>query len=170
MNYSRVSIAALTIPLLLITACGGQAKTAAGEGSGRVIDVTMTDNSFAPGQIQVVKGETVTLRFHNNGAAVHEAVIGDDALQAQHHQQMMSGTGDGMNHGSLPTRASTTVTGGMDHGNMNSGGTADDDATTVQPGQTREMKHTFTDAGTTLIECHQPGHWEAGMKATLNVQ
>jgi hypothetical protein len=54
-------------PLLLITACGGQAKTAAGEVRS-VIDVTMTTTRLRRA-VQV--RADITLRFRNNGAAVH---------------------------------------------------------------------------------------------------
>jgi uncharacterized cupredoxin-like copper-binding protein len=169
MKYSRASIAALAFPLIAVLAGCGQNTTADTGASGRVTDMDMTDNAFSTKQLQVAKGETVTLRFHNKGAAVHEAVIGDDAVQASHHQQMTAGTA--MANGSMPSDTPmTTASGGMEHGNMNSGGTTDDDAVTVQPGQMKEMTHTFTESGTVLIGCHQPGHWEAGMKATVAVQ
>ena len=39
----------------------------------------------------------------------------------------------------------------------------------VKPGETGTLTTTF-DSNTTLqIGCHQPGHYEAGMKATLTV-
>jgi uncharacterized cupredoxin-like copper-binding protein len=166
MKYSRASIAALAIPVIAVLAGCGQHTTADTGASGRVVDMDMADNAFSTKQLQVAKGETVTLRFHNKGAAVHEAVIGNDAVQASHHQQMTTGTANGM-PGGTPM---TTASGGMEHGSMNSGGTTDDDAVTVQPGEMKEMKHTFTESGTVLIGCHQPGHWEAGMKASVTVQ
>lgn len=164
MKHTRASIAALTIPLVLVLAGCGQDKSTSTGASGRVVDVTMTDNSFAPGSLQVTKGETVTFRFQNKGAAVHEAVIGDDAFQTEHHKEMTGATGPA---GTM--MGSTMTTMAMGHGGMDTG-TANSDETVVQPGQMAEMKHTFTDSGTVLIGCHQPGHWEAGMKATVKVQ
>jgi len=38
---------------------------------------------------------------------------------------------------------------------------------TVSPGRRAEMRHRFDEAGPVLLGCHQPGHWEAGMKATV---
>ena len=58
---------------------------------------------------------------------------------------------------------------GMGHDNMSADAGTDSDATVVQPGQTGPMTHTFTESGTVLIGCHEPGHWEAGMKATIKV-
>lgn len=169
MKHTRASIAALTIATVLALAGCGQDKSTSTGASGRVVDVTMTDNAFAPGNLQVTKGETVTFRFHNKGAAVHEAVIGDNAMQAEHHEKMTNATAPG--HGSMMETTMTTMTtmGGMGHGGMSSGG-GEDDETVVQPGQMAEMKHTFTDSGNVLIGCHEPGHWEAGMKSSITVQ
>lgn len=44
------------------------------------------------------------------------------------------------------------------------------DAVTVQPGQTGELTHTFDEAGTFILGCHIPGHYEAGMKSRLVVE
>ena len=55
--------------------------------------------------------------------------------------------------------------GGGDH-SMDMGG---DDVLTVAPGDTETMTRTFDDTGTVVIGCHQPGHWESGMKATVTV-
>jgi uncharacterized cupredoxin-like copper-binding protein len=52
------------------------------------------------------------------------------------------------------------------------GGTAADvdGAVTVEPGKTRSITTMFDETGTVLIGCHEPGHWEAGMKATITVR
>jgi uncharacterized cupredoxin-like copper-binding protein len=164
MKYTRVSIAALTIVTVLALAGCGQDKSTSTGASGRVVDVTMTDNAFAPGNLQVTKGETVTFRFHNKGAAVHEAVIGDNAMQAEHHEKMTNATAPGNT-----MMGSTMTTMAMGHGGMDSDA-GESDETIVQPGQMAEMKHTFTESGNLLIGCHEPGHWEAGMKASVTVQ
>ena len=56
--------------------------------------------------------------------------------------------------------------GNSDHG----GGTDDADAVTVEPGESGSITTTFDESGTVLIGCHEPGHWEAGMKATVSVR
>lgn len=40
-------------------------------------------------------------------------------------------------------------------------------AATVDPGATEDLTATFDRTGTFIIGCHQPGHFEAGMKATV---
>jgi len=39
----------------------------------------------------------------------------------------------------------------------------------VKPGKTGELRYTAQQAGTLLIGCHQPDHWKAGMRATIDV-
>ena len=118
--------------------------------AGKIIEISMKDNSYTPGKLEVRRGEKVTLRFTNDGAAKHEALVGTQQDQDDHAVQMKDssmGAGDGMD---------------MHHGQAS-------DVVVVDPGQTSDLATTFNDAGEFLIGCHQPGHWEAGMKATLKV-
>ena len=102
----------------------------------------MEDNSFSPDHLSVKQGETVTFRFSNSGAQLHEAVIGDQDAQAQAEMTMQHGGHSGMN-------MSNTVE--------------------VKPGETGQLTMTFDKAGDVLIGCHQPGHYAAGMRATVTV-
>lgn len=157
--HSRVLTAVASAALTLSAAgCGGDTSTnSTGRSVSRTIDVAMTDNAFTPTQLQVTKGETITLRFRNTGAVKHEAILGDDAAQMSHHDEMTASTG--------PTDH------GDDHGDDHGGATTDSSsaAITVEPGKTGELTHTFTETGSILIGCHEPGHWEAGMKAAVTV-
>ncbi|MEO6158743.1 MAG: cupredoxin domain-containing protein [Ilumatobacteraceae bacterium] len=153
MNTRRTSIlAAATIATLVLAACGTQRSTdnaAPPTGDGKtVIEVTMTDMAFTPTTVAVRAGETVTLRFRNDGQAIHEAVIGDAAFQQEHADEM----------------ATMGTSGTMNHGNH-------DESTplVVQPGQTGELTFTALAADGLLIGCHQPGHWESCMKASIDV-
>ena len=40
---------------------------------------------------------------------------------------------------------------------------------TVASGETKELTWAFTEPGTVLIGCHQPGHYAAGMKGQITV-
>ena len=57
-------------------------------GTAREIDIEMSDYAYAPNNLRVAKGETIRLRFTNNGKAKHEAIIGDEAAQASHAAMM----------------------------------------------------------------------------------
>lgn len=104
----------------------------------------MTDNAFDPDSVAVAAGETVTFRFTNNGAAEHDAFIGDAEAQKEHGEAMASG----------------------DHSGHNM---KDGDAVLLEPGKTGEITYAFKEGERLLIGCHQPGHYEAGMKAEITV-
>jgi uncharacterized cupredoxin-like copper-binding protein len=108
------------------------------------ITVQMTDNQYSPTSFDVEEGETVTFEFVNEGRMTHEAYIGDAGAQEDHATEMMGDDGHSMDMGG-------------------------DDTVTVEPGETATMTHTFDETGTVIIGCHQPGHWESGMKAMVNV-
>lgn len=147
-RFTIMATAAVAATLFL-AACGSDSSaksTTPVDGNTTVVDVTMTDMAFTPAVMAVKAGDTVKFRFRNDGKAVHEAVIGDEAFQMDHAEEMSS-MGDAMPHGSGDEEAPLVV----------------------QPGETGELTYTATDAGSLLIACHQPGHWEAGMKATINV-
>lgn len=42
-------------------------------------------------------------------------------------------------------------------------------AVSLQPGETKELTGTFTSAGELIYGCHEPGHYDAGMRGTLTV-
>jgi uncharacterized cupredoxin-like copper-binding protein len=108
----------------------------------REVLVTMTDTlRFTPNPITVRAGETVTFVVSNAGLNVHEFIVGSDAEQSDHAVDMASGE--------------------MAHGH--------DNAAVVEPGTTESLTMTFETPGSFLVGCHEPGHYESGMKATLSV-
>jgi uncharacterized cupredoxin-like copper-binding protein len=164
-RFGPRSLAALSAALLLAAAaCGGDsddggglsadATTAGSSGDGRTIDVVMTDNKFSPQQIEVAPGETVTFAFRNDGAVTHDAVVGDDAAQAEHEEEMRAAESEGSGMD------------GMGHGDEADGDVA---AITVEAGDTGELTHTFEAGDALLIGCHEPGHYDAGMKIDVAV-
>ena len=132
---------------LLAAAVLALATAACSSGGGaaadRTVDVTMSNVAFQPATLSVAKGETVTFRFTNNDKVRHDAFVGDAAAQAEHEREMRDGGGHG-GHGG-------------------------DDAVTVEPGKTASLTHTFDEAGTVEIGCHEPGHYAGGMKIVVTV-
>ena len=110
----------------------------------RTIDVAMTDAMrFEPAHIDVRQGETVRLRVHNRGQAMHELVLGTEASLAEHAQMMRS-------HPGMPHDAPY-----MAH---------------VPPGQSGTIVWTFNRPGQFAFACLVAGHFEAGMVGTLTVR
>ena len=141
------------------TACGSGSHSVASSAD-RTVDVVMVDNAFEPTAVEVRAGETVTFSFRNTGAVTHEATIGDQAVQDAHHDEM-SGSGS--------VAPASEDDGHGESGDDGHGGGTAVRSVTVEPGQQGQVTQTFDEAGTVLIGCHEPGHWESGMKATISV-
>jgi uncharacterized cupredoxin-like copper-binding protein len=147
----RRALGALTIAAALAVAACGSGDAATSPTAAKTIEVSMTDNEFTPNSIEVAAGQKVTFRFTNDGKVDHEAIVGTEADQADHESQM---TNDGT--------GSSSGMDGMDH----QSGT---EAITVKPGKTGTLTQTFAKPGAVLLGCHEPGHYESGMKATIKV-
>ena len=93
--------------------------------------------------IQVKPGETIRFVVTNTGKIDHEFAIGTREEQVEHAKMMAS----------MPD---------MKH--------VEGNVLSLKPGETRELIWQFGKAGAVEIACHLPGHYEAGMKATVNVQ
>ena len=151
MKIFPLLIAALTVAT---TACASEPTTAE-PGNGRTVDVVMTDMAYSPATIEVTEGETVTFTFRNDGTVRHEAAFGDHAAQLAHHDEMAAAID--ADHDMDDMDMDDTE----DHGGMH--------VVTVEPGSSIEVTHTFERAGDTMIGCHEPGHWEAGMQLDVIV-
>jgi uncharacterized cupredoxin-like copper-binding protein len=112
----------------------------------RVIEITTNDNfTFDPDELTVEAGEVVTFRVTNDGKIPHDFTIGDAETQDDHEEEMQNIAGsDAM---------------GMD----------DPNAFALEPGETKEMTWRMTEAGEILMGCHQPGHYAAGMRGTIDI-
>ncbi len=145
LKYRALIIGALMT--VLGVACGGGegSSNASADDADRVIGVAMIDNAFDPATVSVSAGETVTFKFTNNGAVAHDAFIGDADAQKEHGESMDSSDE-------------------MEGHNMDDG-----DALLLEPGDSGELTHTFQEPGEIFIGCHQPGHYEAGMKSSVKV-
>jgi uncharacterized cupredoxin-like copper-binding protein len=113
----------------------------------RVIEISASDDfTFDPDRIVVTEGEVITFKVTNDGKIPHDFVLGDVAAQDQHEAEMQDMTGDDS----------------MAHEEPN--------AFVIDPGETREMTWHMTESGEIIMGCHQPGHYVAGMKGTIDVR
>lgn len=110
----------------------------------RSLQVRMADTlRFSPDRIEVQRGQTVSFVVHNAGRGMHEFVIGTEAALGEHAELMRR-------HPDMEHDAPF-----MAH---------------VAPGRTQRIHWIFTEPGTFFAGCLVPGHWEAGMKATIVVK
>ncbi len=121
------------------TVPGGAADPA--ESTKEILVEASDDLRFDPASIEVKVGEVVTFVLRNIGKTDHEFVLGDQAYQDMH-EDNMEGSADMMD---------------MDSG------------VTVTPGETRELTWRFDEAGEILYGCHEPGHYEGGMVGSVEV-
>ena len=178
MNYFRdqsqlrpKSVASILMALaLVLAACGGSASSADpleeqheegqheeefhfGEpadaaAADRVIEIDANDDlTFDASEITVSAGETITFRITNTGNIPHDFTLGDQETQDEHEVEMaeMMASGETMSHD-------------------------DPNAVVLAAGETKELTWHFSEAGTVLIGCHQPGHYGAGMKGSVAVE
>lgn len=136
-----------SIPRAVVASPGhGPVEPPAPSTGERRIDLEMKDIEFAPVSVDVKFGETITFVFTNTGELVHDAFIGDKAAQEQHEQEMQEMRESGGSH---------------DH--------AHEGGVTVPPGQKGALRYHFDQLGTLEIGCHEPRHYEKGMKVVINV-
>lgn len=108
----------------------------------RVIEVEANDDlTFGPNEFEVSVGETIQFEITNSGVLPHDFTIGDEQAQEAHEEEMAEG--------------------GMEH--------SDPNAVVLEPGETETLTWKFTETGTVLIGCHQPGHYAGGMTGTIEV-
>jgi uncharacterized cupredoxin-like copper-binding protein len=105
------------------------------------VEVTLASPfRIEPAVITVPAGRPVTFVVTNTDVIAHDFFVGDEAAQAAHDAEMRT-------------------MGTMAHDEPNAIG--------VEAGQTKELTMTFATPGETLAGCHVPGHYAAGMKATI---
>lgn len=124
-----------------VAGVGGPAEA---DAAVRTVEITALDAmTFEPATIEVAAGEAVTFKVTNAGETVHEFILGDAAMQRDY-AEAMAHMPDGLPH-DLPN------------------------AITLQPGETKELTWRFGDAGVLEYACHEPGHYEAGMRGQISV-
>ena len=153
MKHHRALGALVVLLAVGAVACGDGDTGDVSGSTAEVVTVNMIDNAFRPSKIEVKAGEEITFRFRNDGK-VHEAVVGNAEEQAEHEAEMNGKAADAEDDGGMTT---------MEHDG------SDDEALSLAPGETGELTHTFEEAGELRIGCHEPDHYEAGMKIAVTV-
>jgi len=135
----------LALLALALAACSTTPPTIAPDATPSTrIAVRLTDAlRIEPSSMLVPVGVPVTFVVTNAGVLEHELFFGDEQAQDRHQQEV-------------------SQAGGVAHDGPN--------GIAVKPGETREFTYTFEAAGSLLAGCHLPGHYPAGMKATVVVR
>jgi len=143
----RRIFASLALLLLVVAAGCADSGEEAGQLAADEMTIEMRDSLFSPDALTVSRGQEVTFTFVNEGELRHDAFIGDEEAQDMHEEEARMADDEG-------------------HGGH---GADEEDAIIVEPGETGTLTYRFTKSGETLIACHEPGHYAAGMKVTITV-
>jgi uncharacterized cupredoxin-like copper-binding protein len=114
----------------------------------RTVTIVATEIAFNVKELDFRKGETVRFVFINKGEQPHEFSIGDAATEEAHRKMMQDMAGMSME--------------AMGHSEPN--------VISTEPGETRELVWTFTEAGDFEFACNYPGHAEVGMEGKIHVK
>ena len=118
------------------------------EHADRIVDVSTRDTvRCTPDPITVKVGETGTVRITNVGNVPHDVVLDDMEGQDAHEAEM----------------AEMIASGNMTMADEENG-------FALLAGESKTLTWTFTEAGTVFLGCHQPGHYAAGMIASVTVE
>ena len=156
-------VSAVTIAAIAAAGCslGGPVTTPpvqpGSSAAPREVNIIMKDWVFLPDPVDVVPGETVLLHVVNGGLEIHEAVIGDQAVQ----DAWETAEAAAANPPPGPTPLVTVPAGQAGIRVVVPSGQRVDVAWTVPSDR-------FSVAGL-VLGCHIPGHWEKGMRATLRL-
>lgn len=127
---------------------GHDAETAIGKPgvaakASRTVDIVMNDTMrYTPSSITVKQGETVRFAIRNAGQVKHELSLGTEKELLEHLEQMKK----------FPD---------MEHDEPGK--------VSLAPGKQGEIVWQFTKAGSVNFACLIPGHYEAGMRGTVQV-
>lgn len=160
-SFKRVLFAVGILALTLAVAgCGGDTSATTTTGMGdmaefsfgepadaadadRTVEITASDDlTFDPSEITVSPGEVITFRVINDGQIPHDFVLGDEAAQDEHEEEMAEMED-------------------MEHDEPNT--------LSVAAGETKELTWKFGEDGTVIFGCHQPGHYDGGMLGHVTV-
>lgn len=126
--------------------------TAGSDAAPRDVNIIAFDYSYSPSEVDLVRGETVTLHIINAGLATHEVVIGGSATQDAWEQAEASASppppGQSPDVSVPPAEAGLRVV--------------------VTSGQRRDVLFRVpASADPLVLGCHVPGHWARGMEVPI---
>ena len=120
----------------------------------REVNIVAKDYQFLPDRLELVPGETVLLHVINGGLDIHEAIIGDAAVQDA--WEAAEAAVAGAPPGPTPVVSVPPGVAGL--------------RIVVRSGERVDVVWTVPDAvpepdlpGALIVGCHIPGHWERGM-------
>jgi uncharacterized cupredoxin-like copper-binding protein len=140
------TLTTIGLGLLLVACSPTAARRDVPAGTDRVVELSMEGMHFVPDRIEVRAGELVAFVVTNPNDIPHELSMGTEADQVAHHAMHMA--------------AAASAQAQVPHGGY---------GIFLSPYETGVVSYRFDTPGKVLLGCHLPGHWEAGMVATVVV-
>lgn len=141
MRRLLLGLVALFVLSSLVSACARPSETVA-EADRKVIVFMRDDFTYEPKKIEVSAGETIAFEVTNHGNVVHELLIGNEAEQREYAEEMEEEGHEG-HDSSIP-------------------------GVVLEPGESETFTYVVpAKKGRLYFGCHQPGHYEAGMRGEL---
>ena len=126
--------------VLLVVLAGCGEKKVETEPTERTVHLTAKYSKFEPSTFTFPVGTTVRFVIRNLDPIEHEFILGD-----RDHQDYIERTKHPEHDGSVPGEI------------------------TIKAGETAETTYTFDEPGVVLIGCHEPGHYDYGMRGQVTV-
>lgn len=133
---------------------------AGASGAPREVNLIAKDYSFVPPALDLVPGETVLLHVINGGLEVHEAIIGDQAVQDA--WERAEAAVAGAPPGPTPVVSVPPAVSGLRI--VVRSGERVDVTWTVPAGDADGADGADGTPPPFIVGCHIPGHWERGMQ------
>lgn len=136
------------------------------ENVSRTVEVSMMDNYYEPESISVKAGETVRFKVSNDGGLVHEFNIGTADMHEAHQEEMQMMVEHGVIKGDRIDHKMME----MDMGDGKTMKHDDPNSVLMEPGESKEIIWTFTEATDLEFACNVPGHYQAGMYGDIDFE
>ena len=131
----------------------------------RTIKVIMYDNYYEPKSLNIKAGETINFEVVNAGVLVHEFNIANSMMHKKHQPEMIKMFDLGIlkvtSIDKEKMKKMAKIDKAMAHSHSNS--------VLLQPGEKANLIWKFDNAINIEIACNIPGHYQAGMIATVDI-
>tara|TARA_Y100001970_G_scaffold36777_1_gene45398 strand:- start:1724 stop:2227 length:504 start_codon:yes stop_codon:yes gene_type:complete len=131
----------------------------------RTVKVIMYDNYYEPKTLEIKAGETINFEVLNAGVLVHEFNIANSMMHKNHQPEMKKMFELGIlkvtSIDKEKMKKMAKIDKAMAHSHSNS--------LLLQPGEKANLIWKFDNAINIEIACNVPGHYQAGMIATVNI-
>ena len=131
----------------------------------RTVKVIMYDNYYEPKSLKIEAGETIKFEVTNAGVLVHEFNIANSMMHKKHQPEMKKMFELGIlkvtSIDKEKMKKMAKIDKAMAHSHSNS--------LLLQPGEKANLIWKFDNAINIEIACNVPGHYQAGMIATVDI-